>query len=189
MLLIMQVNHSHITLDACCVLNLCASGNFISILKTIPAQVTVTEVVKHQELKTLQDLTVEDNDGAIQLERAIQQGLLLVVDFESESEEQTFINYVFEMGDDGESATFAIASHRRWAVATDDKKAISFFKKEEPELQIFSSLEIIKHWSDVTKPSSRELKNTLSTIRVKARYLPSKKHPLFSWWQLAMTDE
>ncbi len=182
----MQVNHSHITLDACCVLNLCASGNFISILKAIPAQVTVTEVVKQQELKTLQNLKVEDNDGAIQLEAAIQQGLLLVVDFDSESEQQTFINYVFEMGDDGESATFAIASHRRWAVATDDKKAISFFTKEEPNLQIFSSLEIIKHWSDVTKPSSRELRKTLCAVQVKARYMPSQKHPLFYWWKLAM---
>jgi len=185
----MQVKHSHIILDACCVLNLCASGNFLSILKTIPAQSIITEVVKQQELKTLQSLTVEDNDGAIQLESAIQQELILIVDFESALEEQTFVNYVFEMGDDGESATFAIASHRRWAVATDDKKAISFFKKEEPDLQIFSSLEIIKHWSEVTNSSSRELKNTLSAIRVKARYLPSKKHPLFSWWQLAMADE
>ncbi|NUN66453.1 hypothetical protein HCU40_17245 [Pseudanabaena biceps] len=185
----MQVKHSHLILDACCVLNLCASGNFLSILKTIPAQVVVTEVVKQQELKTLQSLTFEDNDGAIQLERSIQQGLLLVVDFESESEEETFINYVFEMGDDGESATFAIASHRRWAVATDDKKAISFFKKEEPDLQIFSSLEIIKHWSEVTNSSSQELKNTLNAIRVKARYLPSKTHPLFSWWQLVINRQ
>lgn len=182
----MQVKHSHLILDACCVLNLCASSNFLSILKTIPAQVVVTEVVKQQELKTLQNLTVEDNDGAIQLERSIQQGLLLAVDFESESEEETFINYVFEIGDDGESATFAIATHRRWAVATDDKKAISFFTKEEPDLQIFSSLEIIKHWSDVTKPSSRELKNTLCAVQVKARYMPSQKHSLFYWWKLAM---
>ena len=185
----MQVEHSHLILDACCVLNLCASGNFIAILKTIPAQVVVTEVVKQQELKTLQNLTVEDNDGAVQLEKAIQKGLLLIVDFESESEEETFINYVFEMGDDGESATFAIASHRRWSVATDDKKAIAFFKKEEPDLQIFSSLEIIKHWAEVTNSSSQELKNTLSAVRVKARYFPSQKHSLFNWWQSAMNAQ
>jgi hypothetical protein len=71
----MQIKHSHLILDACCVLNLYASGNFLSILKTIPAQVVVTVVVKQQELKTLQELTGE-NDAALELEVAIQQGLL-----------------------------------------------------------------------------------------------------------------
>jgi len=182
----MKVKQSHLILDACCVLNLCASGDFISILKTIPAQVAVTEVVKYQELKTLQSLIFKDNHGGIQLEQSIKQGLLLVVDFESELEEQTFVNYVFEMGDDGESATFAIASHRRWSVATDDKKAISFFREVEPALQIFSTLEIIKHWAEMTNPSSNELKNVLNAVREKGRYLPSQKHPLFSWWQSAI---
>ena len=185
----MQVKHSHLVLDACCVLNLCASGSFLSILKTIPAQVVVTEVVKQRELKTLQHLTFEDKDGAIQLERSIQQGLLLVVDFESESEEETFINYVFEMGDDGESATFAIASHRRWAVATDDKKAISFFQKEEPDIQILSTLEIIKYWSEVENINSADLKNALNSVRVRGRYLPAQRHPLYNWWELAINSQ
>jgi len=185
----MQVKHSHLILDACCVLNLCASGNFLSILKTIPAQVVVTELVKQRELKTLQHLTFEDKDGAIQLERSIQQGLLLVVDFESESEEETFINYAFEMGDDGESATFAIASHRRWAVATDDKKAISFFQKEEPDIQILSTLEIIKHWSEVENINSADLKNALNSVRVRGRYLPAQRHPLYNWWELAINSQ
>ena len=185
----MQVKHSHLILDACCVLNLCASGSFLSILKTIPAQVVVTEVVKQRELKTLQHLTFEDKDGAIQLERSIQQGLLLVVDFESESEEETFINYVFEMGDDGESATFAIASHRRWAVATDDKKAISFFQKEEPDIQILSTLEIIKHWSEVENINSADLKNALNSVRVRGRYLPAQRHPLYNWWELVINSQ
>lgn len=41
---------------------------------------------------------------------AIEQDLLLVIYFESEAEEETYINYVFELGDDGESATCAIAT-------------------------------------------------------------------------------
>jgi hypothetical protein len=184
----MQIKHSHLILDACCVLNLYASGNFLSILKTIPAQVVVTVVVKQQELKTLQKLTGE-NDAALELEVAIQQGLLLVVDFESNSEEETFVNYVFELGDDGESATFAIAFHRRWAVATDDKRATSFFHKEEPNLQIFSTLEIIKYWAEVVNLNSSELKSVLNIIRVKGRYLPSRRHPLFNWWKSSIGNQ
>ncbi len=142
-----KIAHSHVLLDACCVLNFCASGNLLAILKTIPAQVAVTQVVQERELKTLQRLEDEENEGATQFEEAIAQGLLKVVDFKSEEEAETFVNYVFELGDDGESATCAIAIHRGRAIATDEKKAISFFQRQAPHLQILSTPEIIKHLS------------------------------------------
>lgn len=182
----MFINHSHVVLDACCILNFCASGNFIAILNAIPAQVVVTEVVKSKELLTLQRLEDEENQGAIQFETAITQGLLSVVDFESEAEEETFVNYAFELGDDGESATCAIAFHRSWAIATDDRKAISFFQKEAPHLQVLSTLEVIKHWSDEVNLESAELRVALANLRTEGHYVPSKNHPLLSWWQSVM---
>lgn len=182
----MHISHSHVVLDACCILNFCASRHFISILKFIPAQVVVTEVVREQELITLQRLKNEENEGAIQFETAIIQGLLLVVDFESELEEETFVNYAFELGDDGESATFAIAIHRGWAIATDDKKAASFSQREAPHLQVLSTLEIIKNWSQEANLASTELRSVLSAIRTKGRYAQHKNHPLLSWWEKLM---
>ncbi|MBW4659414.1 MAG: hypothetical protein KME15_12125 [Drouetiella hepatica Uher 2000/2452] len=182
----MQIRHSHVVLDACCVLNFCASGHFIAILKSIPAQVVVTEVVREKELITLQRLKDEENEGAVQFETAITQGLLSVVDFESESEEETFVNYAFELGDDGESATCAIAIHRGWAIATDDKKAASFSQKEAPHLQVLSTLEIIKSWSEGRNLTLAELHTVLRSIRTKGRYMPHRNHPLLSWWESLM---
>lgn len=182
----MQIRHSHIVLDTCCVLNFCASGHLIAILKSIPAQVVVTEVVREKELITIQRLKNEENEGTIQFETAITQGLLLVVDFESESEEETFVNYAFELGDDGESATCAIAVHREWAIATDDKKAVSFTQKEAPHLQVLSTLEIIKSWSEVRNLASAELRTVLGAIRTKGKYIPHRNHPLISWWENLM---
>lgn len=182
----MYIRHSHVVLDACCILNFCASGHLIAILKAISAQVVVTEVVRSKELITLQRLENEENQGAIQFEAAIAQGLLSVVDFESEAEEETFVNYVFELEDDGESATGAIAFHRGWAIATDDRKAISFFQKEAPHLQVLSTLEIIKHWSEEVNLDARELRVALDVMRIKGRYVPHRNHPLLSWWQSAM---
>jgi predicted nucleic acid-binding protein len=182
----MQISHSHVVLDACCVLNLCASGHFIAILKSIPAQVVVTEVVREKELITLQRLKNEENEGAIQFETAITRSLLLVVDFESELEEETFVNYAFELGDDGESATCAVAIHRGWAIATDDKKAVSFFQKEAPHLQVLSALEIIKNWSEEANLASTELRTILGAIRTKGRYVPHRSHPLLGWWEKLM---
>ncbi|VXD22021.1 conserved hypothetical protein [Planktothrix serta PCC 8927] len=181
----MLIKSSHIVLDTCCILNFCASGNFLSILKTIPAQVVVTEVVKERELLTLRRLENQENEDATQLERAIEQELLFVVDFESEAEEETFINYAFELGDDGESATCAIAVHREYAMATDDKKAITFCKKEALNLQIFSTLEIIKYWSESANINPEKLRTVLDNINVKGRYIPHRNHPLLSWWETA----
>ncbi|NJM77112.1 MAG: hypothetical protein HC852_16665 [Acaryochloridaceae cyanobacterium RU_4_10] len=182
----MHIKHSHIVLDACCVLNFCASGRFIEILTAIPAQVVVTDVVSTQELKTLQRLTDEQNEGAEQFEKAIAQGLLLIVTFESEAEEETFVNYAFEMGDDGESATGAIAVHRDWAIATDDRKAISFFQQEVPNIQILSTLELVRQWSENVNLDGAELKTALIAIKVKGHYRPHKNHPLLGWWENLM---
>lgn len=179
----MEIKHSHIVLDACCVLNFCASRYLIEIIQSIPAQVVVTEVVRERELLTLQRLADENDDDTNQFEAAMEKGLLAVVDFNSESEEETFVNYVFELGDDGESATCAIAVHREWAIATDDKKAISFFQREAPSLQIISTLAIVKHWSEAANVSSATLRSVLTAIRTRGRYIPHRNHPLLSWWE------
>ena len=180
----MQIVRSHLILDACCVLNFCASGQLLGILKSIPVRVAVTQVVREQELKTLQRLEGEENDGASQFEAAIAQSLLITVDFESEEEAESFVNYAAIL-DDGESATGAIAVHRQWAIATDDKRAISFFRKETPQLQVLSTLEIVKHWSEEAGVDSQTLRDVLNLIRVKGRYMPPKSHPLHSRWETA----
>ncbi len=132
----MQITHSHILLDACCVLNFCASGQFLAILKSLPAEVVVTTVVQEYELKTLQSLNKEDNDGVFQFEEALKQKLLMVVDFESEQ-----------------------------------------------DLQILSTSEIIKNWSEQQSIDSSVLSHVLNQIRIKGHYAPPKNDPLRNWWQ------
>ncbi|BAY44306.1 hypothetical protein SAMD00079811_19020 [Scytonema sp. HK-05] len=178
----MQITHSHILLDACCVINFCASGQFLAILKSLPAEIVVTTVVQERELETLQRLQEEENHAVLEFEEAIKQGLLKVVDFESEEEEESFVNYAVDL-DDGESATCAIAVHRKWAIATDDDKAIKFLQKKFPHLQILSTPEIIKHWSEKQSIDSLVLSNVLNAIRIKGRYVPPKNDPLQTWWQ------
>jgi hypothetical protein len=92
------------------------------------------------------------------------------------------VNYAAIL-DDGDSATAAIAVHRQWAMATDDKRAISFFRHETPQLQVLSTLEIVKHWSEEAGIDSQTLRGVLNLIRVKGQYMPPKSHPLQSWWE------
>ena len=182
-----KIAHSHVLLDTCCVLNFCASSNLLAILKTIPAQVAVTQDVK-DELKTLQRLENEENEGAIQFEIAIAQRLLTIVDFESEEEAGLFLNYATTLVKNGDAATCAMGIHRRWAIATDDKKVISFVQREAPHLKILSTPDIIQHWSEEAGLDSSALRDALNAIRAKGCYVPPKNHFLRSWWEAASTD-
>lgn len=174
----MQINQSNLLIDTCCLINLCASGELLNILQVvnISAQATIVEEVKHELLEI---------ENIEQFESAIEQGLLLIVDFKSEIEETAFINYAVEI-DDGEAATGAIAINRGWAMATDDKKAIKFLSQESSSLQIISTPEIIKYWSKKMNIDQSKLSEVLKNIRVKARYMPPKNHPLKLWWQTAI---
>ena len=131
-----------IILDACCVLNFSASGSFSEILRSLPAQVIVTQVVRERELISLQRLSEETGEAANQFEAAIDLGLLLVEDFAND--------------------------------------------REAPHLQILSSLDIIKHWSELTNAAPGELRRVLSNIRTRGRYAPHRSHPLLAWWQAAI---
>ncbi|MDJ0600511.1 MAG: hypothetical protein QNJ37_16920 [Crocosphaera sp.] len=94
-----------------------------------------------------------------------------------------FIDYVSILGDDGEAATGAIAINRSWSMATDDNAAINFFTQESPNLQILSTPDIIKYWSDQSHLSSKQVYPVINAISTKARYQPPKNHPLTGWWQ------
>lgn len=177
-----MINHSHLLLDACCLLNLFASGQGLNILKALPVQNVVTQIVRDDELKTLQTLDDGKNEGAEQFQLALSQGFLTVVDFATETEAELFVNYAVIL-DDGEAATCAIAFQRNWAIATDDKKAISFAKKEAPQIQIISTLALVKYWADEINPDLNQLRLALESIRVKSKYIPNKSHPLYSWWK------
>lgn len=176
----MQINHSHLLIDSCCLLNLCASGELLNILQviSISAQATIVEEVKRELLEI---------ENIEQFEDAIKQGLLSIVDFESDAEQTAFVNYTVDI-DDGEAATGAIAINRNWAIATDDKKATKFLSQESPSLQIISTLEIIKHWSKIVNIEPSKLSNVLNNIRVKARYYPHKNHLLKSWWETVINN-
>ena len=174
----MQFKSSHLLIDTCCLINLCASGELLNILQVISISVktNIVQEVK-RELQKIEHLE--------QFESVVEQGLLLIVDFASDAERNTFITYAMEI-DDGEAATGAIAISRGWAMATDDKKATRFLLQQSPSLQIVSTPEIIRYWSETANIDLFKLSNILQEIRVKARYSPSKNHFLKSWWEMVI---
>jgi len=175
-----------IILDACCVINLYASGQMGNILQSISKSVVVAAYVRDEEALRIFGGFGEDATRKyerIDLQPFIDGGSLIVVSPDTEAENITFVNFAAVIGGDGEAITGAIALHRNWSIGTDDRKAISFFAQNTPQLQIITTPELIKYWVDTTNPPLDVIRVTLQKIRTKARYEPDLKHTLYDWWQ------
>jgi hypothetical protein len=156
------------------------------IIASISELVTVTVYIKDIEALFVYQQSKQQSPTekeAIDLQPMIDQGLLTVVDFESEAEKISFVNLTVQRIDDGEAAAGAIAIHRNWAIATDDRQSRSVFQREAPYLQLISTPELVKHWIDNEEPDAYVIGQALKDIEARANYLVSQHHPLYEWWQ------
>lgn len=176
-----------VILDACCLINLYATGYMKSILESIPKQVAVATYVRDVEVTRIysgpsEDITKETE--LINFQPFIDERLLQVVCPENEAEENTVVNFSSVAAlDSGEAITSAIAIHRQWSMATDDRAAISFFMRKMPYLHLLSTLDILKYWSDTTCPQLTVIAIMLENIQIRAKYKPHYKHHLYGWWE------
>ena len=174
-------SHDCIILDACCVINLYASEKMEQILNAIPKSVHIAAYVKNAEVLKVYDNRTKRTQE-IDLEPLIDQGILNLVELDLETEADTRVALT-EILDDGEAITRAIALHRNWAIATDDKVAIRVFRQRAEHLQIITTPKLIKYWADKTIASPDVIQACLRNIMMKASYHPAKRHHLYHWWQ------
>ncbi len=176
--------HPYIILDACCVINLYATGYIEEILSSLPPEVAVAAYVHEEETLSIfagPEEDVEQSKEQIDLQPLIERGLITVVSVESEDEEIAFVNLSVEL-DDGEAATGAIAINRNWAIATDDGKAIRILTRDARYIQLVSTLVLIRYWADTTAPPFHIVQELLKRVRLRARYRPGRGHLLYDWW-------
>ena len=179
-------SHNGIILDACCVMNLYASGQMAEVIASIIELVAVTVYVKNIEALFIYKQSSPDTLPAkvsVDLQPLIDQGLLQTVDLETDAEKISFINLTASRMDDGEAMTGAIALHRHWAIATDDRQCRTVFRREAPQIQLISTAELVKHWVDTIKPEACVVCQVLKNIEAGANYLVGVKDPLYNWWQ------
>ena len=178
--------HECVILDACCVMNLYASGQMANIISSIAETMAVAVYVMKVEALTVYAVSKKstlDEKELIDLQPLINKGLLITVEIESNEDKLAFIEFAEQGMDDGEAITMAIAVNRNWAIATDDRIAKRIFNAEYNN-QIISTPEIIKHWQENGKPSTDILRQAIINIEKRANYLLGSRHPLCEWWQL-----
>ena len=178
------IRHECIILDACCLINLFASGRPKDILKSLATRVFVARYVWRNEGLSINGAP---NSGTgfqetrIDLQPLIDCGLISLAEFESEAEDTLFVNFAAYM-DDGEAITGAIAAVRNWCIATDDKRALNVFSQQAPHIQLMTSPELVKRWADVMSASADEVGSVVNRIRQRGHYIPPANHCLYDWW-------
>lgn len=179
-------SHDYVILDACCVMNLYASGRMEEIIASIAETITIAVYVMKVEtltVYTVSKTTALNERETIDLNPLIAKGLLVAVDLRSNKETATFVELTTYRLDDGEAITMAIAVNRNWAVATDDRRAKHVLNMRHESIQTISTPEIIKHWQENRKPKADILRQTIIDIERKANFLLGSRHPLYEWWQ------
>lgn len=166
--------------DTSTLLNLYASDKFEDILKAIPCPVTIVENVLKETQYILRE-GLKESKEIIELEPYISKGLLSVSCFGSDDEKARFIQFTQEL-DDGEAATGAIAFHRKWDIAIDDKKGRAVFAREIPSSICVSTLEIVEHTASSLMWDNETLMSTIKKISLQARFRPHKGCDLENWW-------
>ncbi len=177
-------------LDACCLINLAATGRMEELLRSIPAPVWVADLVFGSEALYLQrgggDEDTEERDR-IDLTSLRDAGLLHVVQPEADAEFATFITLAVDL-DDGEAVTGALALHRGADVATDDRKAIRVLTATSRGLRIWRTSELLKGWADRLAVPQGELREVLLNVQERARFRPGRGDPLREWWENIVTS-
>jgi len=172
-----------VILDACGILNLYASGHFVSILTAVRNDWYLPSAVEKESQQYRQPDPSDPEKLIVQpidLVPVVTDGILTRCDCESEEESELYIELAARTRDDGESMGLAIAKCRGWSVLTDDKKARRIAR--ELGVVVIATSKVMKQWSDIVKPTPAELAIALEGIERFARYLPSQKDENFTWW-------
>jgi hypothetical protein len=170
-------------IDACCLIDLLASGHTEAILRAagfdwhLPTavQAEVQYVRQHDPDQAGQTVAI-----AADLNPLTSAALLHTCQPENEQELGRFAQYAAVFRSDGEAMCLALAESRGWVVATDDRKAIRIGR--EAGLTVVSCPQLVKTWADAAQPTDAELQRALRDVQTLAQFIPNSSMPEHQWW-------
>ena len=171
-------------IDACCLIDLLASGHAEAILRAggyawhLPAAVQQAEVQHVRRYDPAQPgafLSV-----LVDLSPHLTSGLLIPCHPDDPQEQAHFVHYATIFRSDGEAMCLALAESRGWVVATDDRKAIRV--AGQAGLTVISCPQLVKAWADATQPDPATIVQVLTDIQTLAKFRPNPSMPELTWW-------
>jgi hypothetical protein len=170
-------------IDACCLIDLLASGQAEAILRAcgfawhLPAAVQA-EVQFRRQYDPSQPGKIMPIP--VDLSPMIPSGLLAVCSPRTQQELDQFTHYATIFRSDGEAMCLALAGERKWIVATDDRRVIRI--AQQAGLTVVSCPELVESWADAARPDRAALNKVLQDIRVLAQFKPNPTMPECQWW-------
>ena len=170
-------------IDACCLIDLLASGHAEAILRAAAFDWYVPVAVQGEvQFVRRQDPQQPGQTVAVAADFAplISAAALRVCRPEDSRETTRFTQYAAIFRSDGEAMCLAIAESRGWMVATDDRKAIR--TGQAAGLTVVSRPELVKKWADAVQPAEPVLHQALKDIQFLAQFRPNSSMPCCKWW-------
>lgn len=165
-------------IDACCLIDLLATGHAEAILRAcghawhLPVAVQgEVQFVRQADPADSSKLTAVPVD----LTPLISAGVLNVCQPDNQAELDRFIRYAAVFRSDGEAMSLALAESRGWLIATDDKKVIRI--AQQAGLTVLSSPQLVKMWADSDQPDQATLVKALMDIELLAHFRPNFSMP------------
>jgi hypothetical protein len=155
-----------VLLDACCLINLLATGRLEEILAVLPYRFATSRLVALQEVLSCPAGGLE---------------ALTLLDFVSAEEAADFVRFSVEL-DEGEASICAFAVQRKAIVATDDRKALRALSREVPRVPTLQTPELLYEWTQAAKPSRADILDALRAVQDRGRFFPRRDAPRFEWW-------
>ena len=170
-------------LDACCLLNLFATGHIEEILKTLAWHFAITTVASTEAMWVYRGGGGDDASerDPVDVRSLMAAALLAVLEPETDQEIEDFVALAAVL-DDGEAMTAAVAIHRSAAIATDDRKARRVISARAVGIRLLSTTELLHTWGQEAGVDASILMEALGNVRTRAHFLPPSQDPLRPWW-------
>jgi hypothetical protein len=170
-------------IDACCLIDLLATGHIEAILRAAGFDWHLPTAVDGEVRYIRQYDPAQPGQfvlAPVDLSPLKASGILKVCSPADQNETDRFVHYAAQFRSDGEAMCIAIAEQRGWVVATDDRKAIRIAK--QAGLTVVSCPELMKRWADATGPDQAMLNQVLQDIQILAQFKPTPANPEYQWW-------
>jgi len=167
-------------IDACCLINLYASGGMTHFLAASRRKWYVPLAVLQECLYIRYEAESSDDDRErVECQEYVDSGSITPVNIEGLEESDLFIGLATDL-DDGEAMALSIAKHRGWVLATDDRKARRI--AAEHDVPTITTPEIMREWQASAQIPKAKIKIMLSNVETRGRFVPGENAAEYSWW-------
>lgn len=191
-------------LDACCLINLFASGRAEEILTSLPHRFAVARYVVETEVLEIDageqsEPPSSDEPGGRRvsihprLAALIDGGTLEQLEPVSESALRHLVRFASRL-DDGEAHTCALALVHGGRVATDDRKAIRVVTEAWRDLgestePVLRTSELLFAWADERELAESEVRRMVKAVAQRASFFPPREDPHHARWMRLLRQE